>query len=115
REGGEELRGGERVVDAAGDGAGVRVETDRRAYWAPVVVGADGSGSVVRRTLVSGGEGAVARAVMCDVPVAETRWDGHAARRYEFDFTSCATGLRGYRSEERRVGKECRSRWATEH
>src|SRR5437870_11595261 len=97
RERGVELREGERVVDLARDGAGVRVETDRRAYWAPVVVGADGSGSVVRRALVSGGEGAVARAVMCDVPVAETRWDGHAARRYEFDFTSCAAGLRGYR------------------
>ncbi len=81
----------------ARDAAGVRVETDRRAYWAPVVVGADGSGSVVRRALVGDGAGAVARAVMCDVPLDETRWDGHAARRYEFDFTSCAAGLRGYR------------------
>jgi len=97
RERGVELREGERVVDLARDGAGVRVETDRRAYWAPVVVGADGSGSVVRRALVGDGAGAVARAVMCDVPLAETRWDGHAARRYEFDFTSCAAGLRGYR------------------
>jgi flavin-dependent dehydrogenase len=34
---------------------------------------------------------------MCDVPVAATRWDGYAAGRYEFDFTSCAAGLRGYR------------------
>ena len=91
---GVELREGERVVHLARDGAGVRVETDRRAYWAPVVVGADGSGSAVRRALVSDGEGAVARAVMCDVAAADTRWDGHAARRYEFDF---ATGVRGYR------------------
>jgi len=97
RERGVELREGERVVHLARDAAGVRVETDRRAYWAPVVVGADGSGSVVRRALVGNGAGAVARAVMCDVPLAETRWDGHAARRYEFDFTSCAAGLRGYR------------------
>ena len=97
RERGVELREGERVVGLSRDGAGIRVETDHRAYWAPVVVGADGSGSVVRRGLVGDGTGAVARAVMCDVPVAETRWDGHAARRYEFDFTSCATGLRGYR------------------
>ena len=97
RERGVELREGERVVHLVRDGAGVRVETDRRRYWAPVVVGADGSGSVVRRALVGDGAGAVARAVMCDVPLAETRWDGHAARRYEFDFTSCATGLRGYR------------------
>jgi flavin-dependent dehydrogenase len=97
RERGIELCEGERVVHLARDGAGVRVETDRRAYWAPVVVGADGSGSVVRRALVGDSVGAVARAVMCDVPVADTHWDGHAARRYEFDFTSCPAGLRGYR------------------
>ena len=94
---GVELREGERVVHLARDGAGVRVETDRHVYWAPVVVGADGSGSVVRRALLADGAGGVARAVMCDVPLAETHWDGHAARRYEFDFTSCPTGLRGYR------------------
>ncbi len=97
RERGVELREGERVVHLARDAAGVCVETDRCTYRAPVVVGADGSGSVVRRALVGDGAGAVARAVMCDVPLAETRWDGHAARRYEFDFTSCAAGLRGYR------------------
>src|SRR3989475_8831563 len=97
RERGVEVREGERVVGLSRDGAGIRVETDHRAYWAPVVVGADGSGSVVRRALVGDGAGAVARALTCDVPVADTRWDGHAARRYEFDFTSCATGLRGYR------------------
>ena len=97
RDRGVELREGERVVHLAREGAGVRVETDRRAYWAPVVVGADGSGSAVRRSLVDDGQGAVARAVMSDVPVADTCWDGFAARRYEFDFTSCTTGLRGYR------------------
>src|SRR5262249_42266532 len=36
-------------------------------------------------------------AVTCDVPVTRTRWDGDAARRYDFDFTACTTGLRGYR------------------
>jgi flavin-dependent dehydrogenase len=97
RDRGVELREGERVVHVARDGAGVRVETDRRAYWAPVVVGADGSGSAVRRALVGDGTAPVARAVMCDVPVADTRWDGFAARRYDFDFAACATGLRGYR------------------
>jgi flavin-dependent dehydrogenase len=34
---------------------------------------------------------------MCDVPAARAGWDGHAARRYDFDFTACAGGLRGYR------------------
>jgi flavin-dependent dehydrogenase len=94
---GVELREGERVTHLARDGAGVRVETSRAFYWAPVVVGADGSGSIVRRALVPGGRGAVGRAVVSDVPVAAARWDGFAARRYEFDFTACATGLRGYR------------------
>src|SRR6266576_671555 len=27
----------------------------------------------------------------------------------------CVSGVRGYRSEERRVGKECRSRWSPYH
>jgi flavin-dependent dehydrogenase len=97
RDRGVELREEERVVHVAREGAGVRVETARRAYWAPVVVGADGSGSVVRRTLAGADGGPLARAVMCDVPVGSTRWDGHAARRYDFDFTSCPAGLRGYR------------------
>jgi flavin-dependent dehydrogenase len=51
----------------------------------------------VRRALVPGDGGVVARAVMADVPVAGTRWDGFARGRYEFDFRPCATGLRGYR------------------
>ena len=69
----------------------MRVETATRVYWAPVVVGADGSGSVVRRALVPGGGGVVGRAVMCDVPVAATRWDGHTERRYDFDFAQLLT------------------------
>ncbi len=97
RDRGVDLREGERVTHLARDGEGVRVETDRSVYWAPVVVGADGSGSAVRRALVPGPAGPVARAVMTDVPVAATAWDGYAARRYDFDFTCCPGGLRGYR------------------
>jgi len=97
RDRGAELREEERAVHLARDGAGIRVETGRETYWAPVVVGADGSGSVVRRALVPGAAGPVARAVMTDVPVTATAWDGHAAHRYDFDFTACARGLRGYR------------------
>jgi len=97
RDRGVELREEEHVLHVARDGDGVRVETARATYWAPVVVGADGSGSIVRRALVGGRSGPVARAVMCDVPVHGTRWDGHARRRYEFDFTACPSGFRGYR------------------
>ena len=97
RDRGVELREEEHVTHLARDGAGVRVETNRRTYWTPLVVGADGSGSAVRRALVGAAGGPVARALMCDVPVRTTEWDGHAARRYDFDFRPCATGLRGYR------------------
>ena len=97
RERGVVLREGERVVQVARDGDGVRVETADGTHWAPVVVGADGSGSLVRRALFAAEDGPVARAVMCDVPVGETRWDGWAAQRYDFDFTPCPRGLRGYR------------------
>jgi geranylgeranyl reductase family protein len=97
RDRGVELREDERVCDVARDGDGVRVTTDRGSYWARAVVGADGSGSRVRRALVPGDAGVVGRAVMADVPVRDTDWPGFEARRYDFDFRSCAAGLRGYR------------------
>ena len=97
RERGVVLREAEHVVQVARDRDGVRVETGHGSHWAPVVIGADGSGSLVRRALFGTEAGPVARAIMCDVPVADTRWDGWAARRYDFDFTACPRGLRGYR------------------
>jgi flavin-dependent dehydrogenase len=96
RASGVALREEARVVAVARDGAGVRVETATESHWAPLVVGADGSGSLVRRALVTDAPGVVGRAVMCDVPVSGTRWDGHAARRYEFDFRPVMRGVRGY-------------------
>lgn len=97
RERGVELHEDARVVALARDGDGVRVETPTGSYWAPVVVGADGSGSLVRRSLVGDATAPIGRAVMCDIPVTATVWDGVSARRYDFDFDPCANGLRGYR------------------
>ena len=96
RDRGATLAEGVRVTALARDGSGVRVETAAGVHWAPVVVGADGSGSLVRRALVPGDGGRVARAVLCDLPVAGTRWDGVAERRYDFDFGCVARGVRGY-------------------
>ncbi len=96
RDHGVALHQGAHVRAVVRDGAGVRVETDGESFWAPVVVGADGSGSLVRRQLVTDDAGVVGRAVMCDVPVAGTVWDGHRVRRYDFDFRPVARGLRGY-------------------
>jgi geranylgeranyl reductase family protein len=90
------LREDAHVRAVARDGRGVRVETESESFWAPVVVGADGSGSLVRRQLVTADAGSVGRAVMCDVPVTGTAWDGHDARRYDFDFRPVMRGVRGY-------------------
>jgi flavin-dependent dehydrogenase len=72
------------------------VETDRASYHARVVIGADGSGSMVRRRLVAGGRDCVGKAVMADVPVAAVDWSGFRESRYDFSFVSVPDGLRGY-------------------
>jgi flavin-dependent dehydrogenase len=96
RERGAVLRENVTVRALARQGDGIRVETDAGAYQAGVVVGADGSGSLVRRRLLPGATAEIARARMADVPLEGSTWDGHARRRYEFDFRDCARGLRGY-------------------
>ena len=49
------------VVEALADGAGVRLETETASYHTPLVIGADGSGSLIRRRLVDPSKGATAR------------------------------------------------------
>jgi flavin-dependent dehydrogenase len=93
---GVEIHEEESVIDVRRDGAGIRVVTDRGEYQTRLLVGADGSGSLVRRRLVDPLKGHVARAIMCDVPVEHTAWDGFQAQRYEFDFRLVRRGLQGY-------------------
>jgi 2-polyprenyl-6-methoxyphenol hydroxylase-like FAD-dependent oxidoreductase len=89
RERGIAVQEAEDVLDARREGDGVRLITTRGAYDARLVIGADGSGSLVRRRLVGGAKARLARAVMTDVPLRAARWAGFAARRYEFDFSVC--------------------------
>lgn len=86
----------EAVTALERDDQGMRVTTSRGTYHAPLVIGADGAGSVVRRTLIDADRGRIARAVMADVPVDRTTWDGFARRRYDFDFRILRDGLHGY-------------------
>jgi flavin-dependent dehydrogenase len=90
------LREDARAVAIVRDGAGVRVETASGSHWAPVVVGADGSGSLVRRALVADDPGVVGRGVMCDVPAPQATWGSHPGGRYDFDFRPLLRGVRGY-------------------
>jgi flavin-dependent dehydrogenase len=93
---GAEIREGEKVLELIRESGRVRVVTDKETYLARVVVGADGSGSRVRRQLVGEDRSPVGKAIMCDVPVAETTWNGFQARRYDFNFLPVAQGLKGY-------------------
>ncbi len=93
---GAEIREGEKVLALIREPAGVRVVTDKETYQARVVVGADGSGSRVRRQLVGQDPSPVGKAIMCDIPVAETCWDGFLTQRYDFNFTPVTQGLKGY-------------------
>lgn len=96
RERGATVREDEAVLGVERDETGIRVTTRQGLYHAPIVIGADGAGSLIRRTLVDDARTAIARAVMTDVPVADTCWDGFARARYDFDFRILRDGLRGY-------------------
>ena len=98
---GVEVREEEPVRSLARDRDAIVVRTDRDSYYAAFVIGADGSGSFVRRSLVStdvaADRSAIGRAVMADLPIAgDCRWDGHERARYEFDFRAVPGGLQGY-------------------
>jgi geranylgeranyl reductase family protein len=97
---GVEVREDEKVHTLRRDGEGVRVVTARGELGARLVVGADGSGSLVRRRLLAGADDdrrSLGRAVMTDVPLAgASAWDGHARARYDFDFRAVPAGLAGY-------------------
>jgi len=89
---GVEVRESVRLRGARRDGDRIVLDTDCGEIRARAVVGADGSGSLVRRSLVTAAEGWLARAVMCDVPIAADQ----APSRFEFDFRAVPEGLAGY-------------------
>ena len=93
---GIEVREGEKVVALQREPDGVRIETERGSYQARAVIGADGSGSTVRRVLVAGGRQCIGKAVMADVPVAAVDWSGFHESRFDFSFVPVSDGLRGY-------------------
>ncbi|HSP96271.1 MAG TPA: NAD(P)/FAD-dependent oxidoreductase [Candidatus Dormibacteraeota bacterium] len=96
RERGIEIREEEPVQALERDDDGIRVAGRRDTWRTPLLIGADGAGSLVRRRLVDDGRTRIARAIMADVPIDRTRWDGFARDRYDFDFRILRRGLRGY-------------------
>ena len=93
---GAEIRQGEKVIRLVREPGGIRIVTEKTTYRARIVVGADGSGSRVQRQLIGQLHQPVGKAMMSDVPVSETDWDGFVQQRYDFNFLPVQDGLRGY-------------------
>ena len=52
---------------------------------------------------------------VCDFDLAQTLECGQCFHFVKLDEEDYVLTAKGYRSEERRVGKECRSRWSPYH
>lgn len=92
---GVEVRQGEAITGVAAQPGGIAIQTERGMYRARVLVAADGSNGVVRRSLRWGDSGHKAR--LLEVLTPET--GDHPAFRggwAVFDFTPLKQGLQGY-------------------
>jgi menaquinone-9 beta-reductase len=85
-----------RVLGVEELGTGVHVATDRGDYEAMVVIGADGSGSRVRRAVFDRGKASIGRALMTEVAVDPDATPEFARQLYRFDFSCVAAGIHGY-------------------
>ncbi len=85
-----------RVLDVAQDADGVRVSTERGIFEAQILVGADGSGSRVRRAVFGARKETIGRALMTDLAVDPERTPEFIERRYRFDFRCASSGISGY-------------------
>ena len=84
-----------RVLEVKAGAGEARVRAERGEFSAPLLVGADGSGSRVREQLFGPARGSIGRALMLDLPA-----DGDAVEfagaAYRFDFTCVGLGIAGY-------------------
>jgi menaquinone-9 beta-reductase len=93
---GLEIVENERVVGVGQDGRGVRVDTDMGTIQAKVLVGADGSGSRVRRCAFGERKETTGRALMTDISVNPEMAVEFRENRYRFDFRCVNGGISGY-------------------
>ena len=84
------------MLDVAQDANGVRVSTDGGIFEAQILVGADGSGSRVRRAVFGARKETIGRALMTDIAVDPERTPEFIEARYRFDFRCVSRGISGY-------------------
>ena len=95
-EAGVEIVQHDRVLDVVQDADSVRVTTERGIFEAQVLVGADGSGSRVRRAVFDARKETIGRALMTDIAVDPERTPEFVEQRYRFDFRCVSRGINGY-------------------
>lgn len=91
---GVHLRDGERVLGLDREGEGWVVRTDRAAYRARVVIGADGTGSAVRRLAGFPEHRRKGRLYVLETPPADEA--ERERTTIEFDLSCIAEGIEGY-------------------
>ncbi|HLX06024.1 MAG TPA: NAD(P)/FAD-dependent oxidoreductase, partial [Candidatus Binatus sp.] len=96
RDAGVEIVQRSRVLDVAQDSDGVRVTTDGGIFEAQILVGADGSGSRVRRAVFGARKETIGRALMTDIAVDPQWTPEFIEKRYRFDFRCVGHGISGY-------------------
>jgi flavin-dependent dehydrogenase len=84
------------VAQSASSVDSVQMRTERGTFEAPVLVGADGSGSRVRASVFGPGKESIGRALMIDIAVDPERTREFTEQRYIFDFKCVAAGIGGY-------------------
>ncbi|HYR78862.1 MAG TPA: NAD(P)/FAD-dependent oxidoreductase [Candidatus Dormibacteraeota bacterium] len=93
---GLEIVENERVVEVTQNADGVRIRTERGDFQSMMLVGADGSGSRVRRSVFGERKTTTGRALMTDIAVNPESAVEFREHRYRFDFRCVSGGIRGY-------------------
>jgi flavin-dependent dehydrogenase len=96
REAGIEIREGITVKNVTPDKDGVTIETDQGKFHAEMVIGADGSNGVTRRSIFPNAPISTARVLEVITPVGQNGILSHKSKDAYFDFFPVPDNIAGY-------------------